>query len=126
MSDDILVPPGHALVTYTRIPISSLKTTVRKRYGRRCSIRSYAMTVIPLPGVALSDSERAYAYAEEDLSHQLGKVARSGHFTAIIANPRAKRAVIVAIVDHAAAIAHARRARARHEDAEWEAIAPRG
>lgn len=123
--DLLHVPPGHALVIYTRMPQSSLKTTTRVSRGRRCSIRSYDMTVVDMPGVELENRPRAYAYAEGDLSHELGKIARSGSFTAIIANPRSKRPVIVAIVDHEQAVATARKARMLAEDAAWAASAPR-
>jgi len=121
MTPAVEVPPGHALVTYTRVEASSLKTTTRVSRGRRCSIRSYHMEVVPMPGVDLEDRPRAYAYAEGDLSRDLAKVARSGSFTAIIASPWSKRPVIVAIVDHEAAAAAARRARIAIDDAEWEA-----
>lgn len=123
--DLLAIPPGHALVVYTRMPASSLKSTKRVRYGQRCSIRSYDMTPIPMPGVTLAPRPRAYAYAEGDLAPQLSKVARSGAFTAIIASPHAKRPVITAIVDHDQAVATARKARMKAEDAAWEAQAPR-
>lgn len=118
------VPPGHALVIYTRMPKSSLKTKVRRRFGRRCSIRQYDMTAIDLPGVEVVSRPVAYAYAEGDLALELSKTARSGSITAIIANPWSKRPIIVAIVDHEQATAFARRARMRQEDAAWDAAAP--
>lgn len=118
------VPPGHALVIYTRMPKSSLKTKVRRRFGRRCSIRQYDMTAIDLPGVEIASRPVAYAYAEGALAVELSRTARSGSFTAVIANPWSKRPVIVAIVDHEQATAFARRARMRQEDAAWEAAAP--
>lgn len=121
----LAVPPDHALVVYTRVEKSSLKTTTRKSRGRRCSIRSYSMRPIPLPGVAIAENERAYAYAEGDLSHTLSKVARHGHFTAVIARPTSNRPVIVDIINFDDAVSYARRARHLHEDAEWEALAPK-
>lgn len=117
----LTVPAGHALATFSRVDSSSLRTTVRKRYGRRCSIRSYHMEVIPMPGIAIADRPRAYAYAEGDLAHELSRVARSGSFTAVIAHPKSRRPVIVAIVDHEAAAAAARRVRQAEEDADWDA-----
>jgi hypothetical protein len=119
------IPPGHALAVITRVPGSSLKTTIRVKRGRRCSLRRYEIAFTPIPGVNLADRPRAYAYADGDLSHEVARVARSGSFTALLRKPHTQRPVIVAIVDPAAAAATARKTRMALEDAEWEAAAPR-
>ena len=113
--------PDQAIVVFTRMPASSLKTTTRVRRGRRCSLRRYDMIVIPLPGITISNRPRAYAYADGDLSYDLSKIARSGSFTAVIAYPFTKRCQITAIVDHDQAIAASRAARNAAENAEWDA-----
>ena len=77
-----------------------------------------------MPGVGVSDSERAYTYAFGDLAAKLSKAARVGCFTAIIANPRSIRPTIVAIVAADEAFALMRRARMSSEDAKWHANAP--
>lgn len=118
------IPPGHALAVLTRVPASSLKSTVRVKRGRRCSLRSYDMAFVPMPGMTLADRPRAYAYADGDLSCEVARAARSGSFTVLLAKPHTRRPVIVAIVDHAAAAATARRARQAADDAEWDAAAP--
>lgn len=123
--DPSSIPTGHALAVLTRMPDSSLKSTVRVRRGRRCSLRRYDMAFVPMPGLDLEDRPRAYAYADGDLSYAVAKAARSGSFTALVAHPRSKRPVIVAIVDEAAAALAARRARMAAEDAEWDAAAPK-
>lgn len=119
------VPSGCAIVVYTRMEGSTLKTKVRKKYGRRCSIRRYDMTPLSESSFSPAPSERAYAFADGELSHVLGKAARSGSFTAIIAKPKSARSQIIDIVDHEDAVAHIRRERMLREDAEWEAMAPK-
>ncbi len=125
MNDPVAVPPGHALVTFTRVDGSSMKTTTRVSRGRRCSLRRYHMAFAAMPGVVREDRPRAYAYADGDLSHEVGRLARHGSFDAIVAKPHQARVAIVAVVDPIAAAEAVRRARRAAEDAAWEAAAPR-
>lgn len=118
------VPPGCAIVVYTRMEGSSLKTKVRKKFGRRCSIRRYDMAPLFCDDGAVASNDRSFAYADGDLAFRLSACARSGCFTAIISRPRSRRPEIIAIIDHDEALSHVRRERMRREDAEWEAMAP--
>lgn len=124
MTDPVVVPPGHALVTFTRVDGSSMKTTTRVSRGRRCSLRRYHMAFAPMPGVVDRDRPRAYAYADGDLSHEVGRLARRGSFDAVVAKPHLPRVAIVAVVDPNAAAEATRRARRAADDAAWEAAAP--